>query len=129
MRVIGVALAIATGVVAVSTDAPLSLLIPSLVVAGGLSLAWNGLAIAAAAETASAGRVGTAIGFQQTLLGLIVAGAPPAFAAVATGSWRLAFALAAVGPVIGVIALGAVPEPNPRSERSLGTSALPPAAR
>ena len=129
MRLIGVALAIATGVVAVCTDAPLWLLIPALVVAGGLSMAWNGLAIAAAAETASAGKVGTAIGFQQTLLGLIVAGAPPAFAAVATGSWRLAFALAAIGPVIGVIALGAVPEPSPRSGRSLGTSALPPAAR
>ena len=111
------------------TDAPLALLIPALVVAGGLSMAWNGLAFAAAAETASAGRVGAAIGFQQTLLGLIVAGAPPAFAAIATGSWRLAFALAAVGPVLGVVALGAVPEPSPRGARSPGTSALPPAAR
>ena len=93
-------------------------------------MAWNGLAIAAAAETASAGRVATAIGFQQTLLGLIVAGAPPAFAAIATGSWRLAFALAAVGPVIGVIALGAVPEPtSPRGALSPGRSVLPPAAR
>lgn len=112
MRAIGVALAVATGVVAACTDAPLALLIPALVVAGGLSMAWNGLAIAAAAETASGGRVGTAIGFQQTLLGLVVAGAPPAFAAVATGSWRLAFALAALGPVIGVVALRAVPEPR-----------------
>ena len=93
-------------------------------------MAWNGLAIAAAAETASAGRVGAAIGFQQTLLGVIVAGAPPAFAAVATGSWRLAFALAAVGPADRRRSpCGAVPEPSPRGGRSLGTSAIPPAAR
>jgi sugar phosphate permease len=130
MRFIGVALAVATGVVAATTDAPLAVLVPALVVAGGLSMAWNGLAIAAAAETASAGRVATAIGFQQTLLGLLVAGAPPAFAAIATGSWRLAFALAAVGPVIGVVLLGGVPEPaSPRSGLSPGTSVLPPAAR
>ncbi len=131
MRLIGVALAVTTGVVAACTDAPLALLIPSLVVAGGLSMSWNGLAIAAAAETASGGRVGTAIGFQQTLLGLAVAAVPPAFAAVATGSWRLAFALAALGPVIGVVALRAVPEPrpSPRGGRSPGTSAMPPAAR
>jgi sugar phosphate permease len=129
MRLIGVAVAVATGIVAASTDAPLALLIPALVVAGGLSMSWNGLAIAAAAETASGGRVATAIGFQQTLLGLIVAGAPPAFAAIATGSWRLAFALAAIGPVIGVLALKAVPEPSPRGGLSPGTSALPPVAR
>ena len=88
---------------------------------------WNGLAIAAAAETASAGKVGAAIGFQQTLLGIVVAGVPPAFAAIASGSWRLAFALSALGPVIGVLALRAVPEP-----RSIGRrpemSAIPPVA-
>jgi sugar phosphate permease len=129
IRSIGVWLAVATAVVAALVDAPLAILIPALAIAGVLSRAWNGLAIVAAAETAGAGRVGTAIGFQQTLLGLFVAGAPPAFAAVATGSWRLAFALSALGPVVGVMVLRAVPEPTTRSVRTREMSAIPPAAR
>jgi sugar phosphate permease len=131
MRLIGVALAIATAAVAALVDAPLAVLIPALAIAGVLSMAWNGLAVVAAAESAGAGRVGAAIGFQQTLLGVVVAGAPPAFAAVATGSWRLAFALSAVGPVVGVIALRAVSEPAAltSSARRREMSAIPPAAR
>jgi sugar phosphate permease len=129
MRQIGVALTIMTALVALSTDASLWLLVPALVVAGCLSMAWNGLAIAAAAETASGGRVGAAIGLQQTLLGIAVAAVPPAFAAVATGSWRLAFAFAAVGPALGALALTRVPEPSRTGVRTRGTSAIPPAAR
>ena len=129
IRQIGVALTIATALVAVATDAPLSLLIPALVVAGCLSMAWNGLAIAAAAETASGGRVGAAIGLQQTLLGILVAGVPPLFAVVAGSSWRLAFALAALGPAVGAVALAWVPEPSRLLVRTRGTSAMPPAAR
>jgi sugar phosphate permease len=131
MRLIGVALAIATAAVAALVDAPLAVLIPALAIAGVLSMAWNGLAVVAAAESAGAGRVGAAIGFQQTLLGVVVAGAPPAFAAVATGSWRLAFALSAVGPVVGVIALRAVSEPAALTSggRRPEMSAIPPAAR
>ncbi len=128
IRLIGVWLAVATAAVAALVDAPLAVLIPVLVVAGVLSMAWNGLAIVAAAETAGPGRVGTAIGFQQTLLGIFVAGAPPAFAAVATGSWRLAFALSALGPLLGMLALGAVREPTAAGRRS-EMSAIPPAAR
>lgn len=128
IRQIGVALSLMTAVVAICTDAPLALLIPALVVAGCLSMAWNGLAIAAAAETASGGRVGAAIGLQQTLLGVLVAAVPPAFAAVAGSSWRLAFALAAVGPGVGALALTRVTEPA-RAGRTRGTSVMPPAAR
>ena len=112
MRLIGVLLALATAGVAALVDAPLAVLIPALVIAGVLSMAWNGLAVVAAAESAARGRVGAAIGFQQTLLGVCVAGAPPAFAAVATGSWRLAFALSAIGPLVGVLTLRAVAEPG-----------------
>jgi sugar phosphate permease len=129
LRVIGVALASATGAVAVLVDAPLAVLVPAFAVAGVLSMAWNGLAFAAAAEAAGAARTGAALGFQQTLLGLVVAGAPPAFAAVAASSWRLAFALAAVGPVLGVLCLEAVPEATTRAGRTPGTSAIPPVAR
>jgi sugar phosphate permease len=129
LRVIGVALAAATAAVAVLVDAPLAVLVPAFAVAGVLSMAWNGLAFAAAAEAAGASRTGAALGFQQTLLGVVVAGAPPAFAAAAASSWRLAFALAAVGPVVGVLLLQAVPEARTRTGRRPGTSAIPPAAR
>jgi sugar phosphate permease len=128
IRSIGIWLAIATAAVAALVDAPLAVLLPVFVLAGVLSMAWNGLAIVAAAESAGGRRVGAAIGFQQTLLGLVVAGAPPAFAAIATGSWRVAFALSAVGPLIGSLALRAVPEPI-ESGRRPGTSAIPPVAR
>jgi sugar phosphate permease len=129
MRQIGVVLAAATMLVAILTEAPLWILVPAMLVAGGLSMSWNGLAIAAAAETASGGRVGAAVGLQQTLLGVLVAAVPPAFAAVATQSWRLAFAFAAVGPVIGLLALRLVPEPSRTGALSPGMSAIPPAAR
>jgi sugar phosphate permease len=128
IRSIGLWLAVATAAVAALTDAPLGVLIPMLVIAGVLSMAWNGLAIVAAAESAGPGRVGAAVGFQQTLLGLFVAAAPPAFAAVATGSWRLAFALSAIGPLLGRLALRAVPEPTGVVRRR-EMSAIPPAAR
>jgi sugar phosphate permease len=129
IRQIGVVLTIATGAVAACTDAPLALLLPALVVAGILSMSWNGLAIAAAAETAAGGRVGAAIGLQQTLLGVIVAAVPPTFAIIAGSSWRLAFALAAIGPLLGAAILRFVPEPSRTSVRSPGMSAIPPAAR
>jgi sugar phosphate permease len=128
MRRIGISLAAATAAVAALTDAPLAALIPALVIGGVLSMAWNGLAVVAAAESAARGRVGAAIGFQQTLLGVFLAAAPPAFAAIATGSWRLAFALSAIGPLAGVLALRAVPEAT-GAARTLGMSAIPPAAR
>ena len=128
LRAIGVALAAATAAVAVLVDAPLAVLVPAFAVAGVLSMAWNGLAFAAAAEAAGASRTGAALGFQQTLLGVVVAGAPPAFAAAAATSWRLAFALAAVGPIVGVLLLQAVPDARARAGRRPGTSAIPPAA-
>lgn len=129
LRVIGVALAAATAAVAILVDAPLAVLVPAFAVAGVLSMAWNGLAFAAAAEAAGASRTGAALGFQQTLLGVVVAGAPPAFAAAAATSWRLAFALAAIGPVLGVLLLQAVPDARTRTARRPGTSAIPPATR
>jgi len=131
LRTIGVALALFTTCVAAAIDAPLALLVPLFVVAGVLSMSWNGLAYAAAAEAAGSARTGAALGFQQTLLGLVVAGAPPLIAAVATHSWRLAFFLAAAGPAIGVVILQRLRERarGPRPARTLGTSATLPAAR
>src|SRR5207253_6927021 len=70
-----------------------------------------GLAFAAAAESAGAARSGAALGFQQTMLGVLVAAVPPLFALVVdAASWRVAFALAALGPLAGLLVLGRVPE-------------------
>jgi sugar phosphate permease len=133
LRTIGVTLAIVTAGVAAAIDAPLALLIPLFVVAGVLSMSWNGLAYAAAAEAAGSARTGAALGFQQTLLGVVVAGAPPAIAAVASHSWRLAFLLAAAGPAVGVAVLRGLTErggaSGRRPARTRGTSATLPAAR
>jgi sugar phosphate permease len=129
LRTIGVALALFTAAVAVATEAPLALLVPLFVVAGVLSMSWNGLAYASAAEMAGAARTGAALGFQQTLLGVVVAGAPPLIAAIATHSWRVAFFVAAAGPAAGVLILRRVRESrSPRPARTHGTSATLPAA-
>lgn len=128
LRTIGVALALSTAAVAAATDSPLGLLVPLFVVAGVLSMSWNGLSYAAAAETAGGARTGAALGFQQTLLGVVVAGGPPVIALVATHSWRLAFFLAAVGPACGVLILQRLREPARRPARTRGTSATLPAA-
>jgi sugar phosphate permease len=128
LRAIGVALTVFTAAVAAGTDAPLALLAPLFVVAGVLSMAWNGLSYAAAAEMAGSARTGAALGFQQTLLGVIVAGAPAGIAAVASHSWRLAFVLAAAGPALGVLILQRLSEPARRRARTRGTSASLPAA-
>jgi MFS family permease len=129
LRTIGVALALLTAAVAVATEAPLGLLVPLFVVAGVLSMSWNGLAYASAAEMAGAARTGAALGFQQTLLGVVVAAAPPVIAAIATHSWRAAFFVAAAGPAVGVLILRQVREArSPRPERTRGTSATLPAA-
>ena len=133
LRAIGVVLAVSTAGVAAATEAPLGVLVPLFLVAGVLSMSWNGLAYAAAAETAGAAHTGAALGFQQTLLGVVVAGAPPVVAIVATHSWRLAFVLAAVGPALGVAILRRLRDPaparSPRPGRRRGTSASLRAAR
>jgi sugar phosphate permease len=128
LRAIGVALTLFTAGVAAATDAPLGLLVPLFLVAGVLSMAWNGLAYASAAETAGSARTGAALGFQQTLLGVVVAGAPPVVAIVAAHSWRGAFFLAAAGPVLGVLILQRLEASGPRPARTPGTSATLPAA-
>jgi sugar phosphate permease len=131
LRTIGVALAVATACVAIAVDAPLALVLPLFVVAGVLSMSWNGLAYAAAAEAAGAARTGAALGFQQTLLGVVVAGAPPVVAVVAAHSWRVAFFLAAAGPAVGVVILQRLRERarGRRPARTRGTSATLQATR
>ena len=97
-----VALAAATGLL----NAPLVLLVPAFVVAGSLTMAWNGVAFAAVAELAGRARSGAALGVQQSVLALASVGTPLAFAAVVSaGSWSLAYGLAAVFPLAGWLVL------------------------
>ena len=71
-----------------------------LVVAGALSVSWNGLSFTAAAEFAGTGRSGTAIGLQQTILFAAGSVTAPAFGALVEAiDWRLAFATLALTPL------------------------------
>jgi sugar phosphate permease len=110
LRQLAVGLAVALCVTAALVGAPLALLLPALVVAGALSLSWNGLSFTAAAELAGRARSGAAIGFQQTALSLSYAATAPAFAAVVdAGSWRIGFFLAALMPLAGAGVLRRLP--------------------
>ena len=106
LRRLGVVVAVCLAAVAALAGGPLWLLIPALALAGGLSMGWNALAFAAAAELAGPARSGAAIGFQQSVLSGIAIVAPIVFAAtVSKTSWGLAFLLAAFVPLIGRFAL------------------------
>jgi sugar phosphate permease len=127
LRTLGLLITAGTAAVALTVDAPLAVLVPTLAVAGVLSLSWNGLAFTAAAEMAGASRSGAALGFQQTVLGVIAVVATPTFAAlVSATSWRVAFVAAAIFPALGLLALRGVPSPT-GAVRSRGTSVIPPA--
>jgi sugar phosphate permease len=107
LRLVGLAMVAAMLVTALLAGGPVLLLVPVLVIACGLTMAWNGLSFTAAAELAGAARSGAAIGVQQTFLALGGVGAPVLFAAsVAQTSWALAFLLAAAFPLVGWAALG-----------------------
>ena len=106
LLLVGLGSSITLAVVAAALSAPLVVLIPAMVVAGGLSMAWNGLSFTAAAEIAGRSRSGAALGMQQSALAAAGAIVPPAFAAVvAASSWRIGFAGAAVFPLAGVLLL------------------------
>ena len=106
LRRVGAATALLLALVALLLSAPPVVLVPAFVLAGGLSMAWNGLSFTAAAELAGRARSGAAIGFQQSALSAVGAAAPVAFAAaVAATSWRTAFLLAAACPLAGTAVL------------------------
>ena len=107
LRWIGLAVFATLALSAVLEPAPLVLVVPALVAAGGLSMAWNGLSVTVAAELAGEHRSGAAIGFQQTALSLTGTAAPILFAAIVEATnWPIAFAIAALGPLAGVLVLG-----------------------
>jgi sugar phosphate permease len=106
IRRIAVGAAVATGAAAALTGARGWLVVPALVLGGGLSMSWNALSVTAVVETAGARRSGAALGLQQTLLGVAVAAAPLAFAPlVSVTSWQTGFAVAAGFPLAAVAVL------------------------
>lgn len=107
LRRLGVAIAAAAALSAGLVSGPAVLLVPSLLAACALSMSWNGLSFAASAELAGPARSGAAIGFQQTALSVAGSIVPIAFAVVVDAvSWRVGFAVAALGPLAGAVVLG-----------------------
>jgi sugar phosphate permease len=103
LRQLSTALAGSLVLTAAVLEARLALLLPILVVAGALSLSWNGLAFTATAEVAGRARSGAALGFQQTALSVASTAAAPLFAgAVDASSWTVGFGLAALFPLAGL---------------------------
>jgi sugar phosphate permease len=114
LRWIGLASAAGVLLTALLTHAPAEIVVPVMVLAGAISMAWNGLSVTAAAELAGLSRSGAAIGFQQTTLSVIGVVVPASFAyVVAATSWEGGFALAALGPFAGWWLLGLLPETSP----------------
>jgi sugar phosphate permease len=111
LRWIGLASAAGLLATALLAQSRISLVVTVIVVAGAVSMAWNGLSLTVAAELAGRARSGAAIGFQQTTLGVIGVLVPVLFAnLVEATSWRTAFALSAVGPAAGWLMLGRLRE-------------------
>jgi sugar phosphate permease len=107
LRWIGLASASGLLFTALVAENALPVVIATIIVAGAISMAWNGLSLTAAAELAGRARSGAAIGFQQTTLSVIGVAIPVAFAAVVeASSWQAAFGLAALGPLAGWWMLG-----------------------
>ena len=103
LRLVGLASFATLAVTAALLEAPVAVLAPAFVLAGGFAMAWNGLSFTAAAELAGRRRSGAAIGMQQTALAVGGAIVPPVFAAlVGATSWRIGFGLAALFPLAGV---------------------------
>lgn len=114
LRWVGLGIAVSVAVLTVVLNASVWIVVPALMVAATFGLSWNGLSFTATAETAGRARSGAAIGLQQTFLAAGGLVAPIAFAAVVHhGSWRTAFALAAVSPLVGYALLSPLTERRP----------------
>jgi nitrate/nitrite transporter NarK len=111
LRLVGLGIVAVMLLTAVLAGGPAWLLVPTLILACGLTMAWNGLSFTAAAELAGALRTGAAIGVQQTVLAAAGVAAPVLFAAtVSSASWPFAFVVAAAIPLVGWWTLGPLSE-------------------
>jgi MFS family permease len=106
MRRVSFGTALFVGAVAALAGASAWLLVPALVLGGGLSMSWNALSVAATVEAVGPTRSGAALGLQQTMLQLAIVVAPLVFAPfVAATSWRAGFAAAAACPLAAIVVL------------------------
>jgi sugar phosphate permease len=111
LRWVGLASAVGLLLTALVADGGLPIVVVTVVVAGAISMGWNGLSVTAAAELAGRARSGAAIGFQQTVLSVVGVGIPVLFAAIVEAtSWQTAFAVSASGPLVGWWMLGRLRE-------------------
>ncbi len=114
LHVTGVAMTVALVVVALLATAADPVVAVVVAAATAVSMAWNGIAFTLAAELGGR-RGGAAIGLQQTVLSAVGVVTPIAFAAIVSlSSWRVGFALAALGPLAGVVLLRRMPGQLPR---------------
>jgi sugar phosphate permease len=114
LRQVALGLAASVAATVALLDASVWILVPALVLAGTFALAWNGLSFTATAEAAGRARSGSAIGLQQTFLAAGAIVAPIGFAAVVHhASWRIAFVLAAISPLVGYALLSPLAERRP----------------
>src|SRR4029078_1803210 len=98
--------AVIVGLSAALVGGPDWLLCVALVLGGGLSMSWNGLAVAATVETVGPGRSGAVLGVQQTMLQTAAVLVPLAFAPfISATSWGAGFAVAALFPLAGAYVL------------------------
>jgi hypothetical protein len=102
LRVLAVTLAAAVAMTAGLAALSAGVVVPALVVAGGLAMSWNGLSFTAVAELADPAKSGAALGFQQSVIAVANSITPPVFAVIAGASWQLAFATVAACPVLGL---------------------------
>lgn len=110
LRMIAVADAVVVCACAAVIDRPLVVLLPLLVVAGVLSMSWNGLAFAAAIELVGHRRSGVAIGLQQSVLNGFGAVYPGLFGVlVGASSWTWGFLAVAAFPLLGHAVLRPLP--------------------
>jgi MFS family permease len=111
LRLIALSVAGFVTVSAALLSSPLVVFVPALVVAGVLSMSWNGLSFAAAVEVAGHRRSGAAIGLQQSLLNGSGAIYPGLFGVlVGATSWWCGFVACAGLTLAGWRVLLALPE-------------------
>lgn len=106
MRLHGFALVLMLAATALLVNGPTVPLVAALLLAGILTLSWNGLAFTATAEMAGYARSGQALGLQGTVMRIVSVGAGVGFGlAVTAFSWPVAFVLLALFPLAGALLL------------------------
>lgn len=109
LKVLSVLVAVGFALCAALDQAPVWLLAAVLVPTAALALCWNGVAITAAGELAPPGRVGIALGMQNTANYLSATVTPPLAGWVAVGVGWPAALLVAAAAAVGARVLLAVP--------------------